>query len=130
MLYDLYRAGLLAFYLGFCALGVWALHGAEGGPAGGEVMGLGIAAVGALCALLVVASFWLPRAPWAWNAHLVLVVLGVVGVVTTPCALLVALLWFRRDTLAWFGQRLERDVPHGEGPPPQDEEGGAGTPRA
>lgn len=104
-IYTMYRVGMIAFYLGFVVLGGWAyatdLNPDEGGP----FMGLTIAIVGLLCAALNAASFLVPRKPWAWNVHLVLIALGVIGVVSTPCALLVALLWFRRDTLSYFGQR-------------------------
>ena len=74
---------------------------------GGKTMGLGILAIGLVSSLLFAGSFFLPRKPWAWNVHMVLIVLGIVGVVSTPCALIMAVFWFRQDTMAWFGQKLE-----------------------
>jgi hypothetical protein len=103
----MFQVGMLAFYLGFVVLGAWAaLQQDPAGPRGGQLMGTGIALVGGLCAALTVASFFLPRRPWAWSLHLMLIVLGIVGAITTPCALFVALAWFRKDTLAWFGQAV------------------------
>ena len=107
----MYRMGMIAFYLGFVALGGWAFVSDLNPDAGGPLMGLTIAIVGFLCAALNAASFLVPRKPWAWNVHLILIALGVIGVISTPPALLVAALWFRRDTLAYFGQDLARKSP-------------------
>ena len=106
-IYAMYRVGMIAFYLGFVGLGGWAFATDLNPDQGGPLMGLTIAIVGLLCAVFNAASFLLPRKPWAWNVHLILIALGVIGVISTPPALLVAILWFRRDTLAYFGQDLQ-----------------------
>jgi hypothetical protein len=50
----MFQGGMLAFYVGFVVLGVWAaLSPAPRGQAGAEIMGGVIAAVGLACALLL-----------------------------------------------------------------------------
>ena len=106
--YRAYCAGMICFYLGFVALGVWAITSDLRPDEGGALMGGVIALMGLICAGLFAASFFVPRAPWAWNLHLVLIGLGAIGVLTTPFALVLGVMWFRRETLDYFGVPTDR----------------------
>ena len=66
---------------------------------GGLLLGLG-----ALFLALYVAGFFLPRKPWAWIAHLVLIAFGLTSCCTMPAAIPLLVVFLRRDTQAWFGR--------------------------
>lgn len=51
-----------------------------------------------------VAGFFLPRKPWAWIAHLVLIAVGLTSCCTMPAAIPLLVSFLRRDTQAWFGR--------------------------
>jgi hypothetical protein len=101
--YRAYCAGMLCFYTAFVGLGLWAVTTDLRPDEGGVLMGAVIALMGLICCVLFGASFFVPRAPWAWNLHLVLIGLGAIGVLTTPFAVVMGILWFRRETLDYFG---------------------------
>jgi hypothetical protein len=94
---------MIAFYFAFIALGAWAILSSDEANERGLLMGIGITGVGVICSGLFASSFYVPRAQWAWNLHLVLIALGVCGVITTPFALVVGIAWFHQDTLDYFG---------------------------
>ncbi len=102
-LYRLYCRGMILFYLTFVALGAWAIYSSGDANEKGLLMGTAIAGIGVICSGLFASSFYVPRAQWAWNLHLVLIALGVCGVITTPFALAVGVAWFHQDTLDYFG---------------------------
>ena len=93
---------MIVYYFGFVALGGWAVY-SSGDNERGFLMGVAIAGIGVICSGLFASSFYVPRAQWAWNLHLVLIALGVCGVITTPFALVVGVAWFHQDTLDHFG---------------------------
>ncbi len=66
---------------------------------GAILFGLGAVFLGAY-----VAGFFLPRRPWAWVAHLVLVGIGLTSCCTLPAAIPLLVSFLRRDTQAWFGR--------------------------
>ncbi len=66
---------------------------------GGLLLGLGVVFLA-----LYVAGFFLPRRPWAWVAHLVLIAFGLTSCCTMPAAIPLLVAFLRRDTQAWFGR--------------------------
>ncbi len=66
---------------------------------GGLLLGLG-----ALFLALYVAGFFLPRRPWAWIAHLVLIAFGLTSCCTMPAAIPLLVFWLKPDLRAWFGR--------------------------
>lgn len=94
------RLFLLVVYAGAVALGGWAARGGVAPEEGGVAMGLAIAAVGLTLGAAVAASFRLPRRPWAWSAHLIVICLGITLVVSAPIA--GVLLW------TWLGPEVRR----------------------
>ena len=99
--YGLFRAFLVFFYGALCGLGVWAAA-APDAPPQSEEMGLTIAIVGGTSALLFLASFFVPRRPWAWSLHMALIIMSIAGCATTVLALLMAWVWIKPETRAWF----------------------------
>lgn len=94
------RLFLLAVYAAALALGAWAALGGVAPERGGVAMGVAIAAVGLTLGAAVAASFWLPRRPWAWSAHLIVICLGITLVVSAPIA--GVLLW------SWLAPEVRR----------------------
>ncbi len=66
--------------------------------------GVTLLGAGAVFLALFVAAFFLPRTPWAWVAHLVLIAFGLTSCCTIPAAVPLLVAFLRRDTQAWFGR--------------------------
>jgi hypothetical protein len=75
----------------------------NGDPAAYAVVGAVAAGLGLLQAVLFWLAFFLPRRPWAWVYHLVLIGLGL----TDPCfffpCVFLMVFWLRAPTRTYFG---------------------------
>jgi hypothetical protein len=56
-----------------------------------------------LCAAFVAAPF-LPKAPWAWTYHLVLICLGMTSACCLPVTMPLLIYWLKPDVKAFFGR--------------------------
>jgi MFS family permease len=68
------------------------------------VYGVVLLVVGAVCLAACVAGFFLPRRPWAWIAHLVLISIGLTSCCTIPASVPLLVAWLKPDLRAWFGR--------------------------
>lgn len=109
--YRLYRITLLLAYAMFIGLGSFAFFSELAPERGGPRMGITVALIGVVMAGLVLASFRIPRRPWAWNAHMVLICLGVPLIVTTPFALTLGYQWLDPTIKTYFGHTDEDPTP-------------------
>ncbi len=66
--------------------------------------GVVLLAMGLVLLGLFVAGFFLPRRPWAWVAHLVLIAFGLTSCCTMPAAIPLLVAWLKPDLQAWFGR--------------------------
>lgn len=112
--YGFFRGLLLVVYGGFLALGFWTQTNPEL-PAQAGPMGLVIAGMGALFGAGVVASFFAPRAPWAWSVHGAVIALGIPLCVTTPFALAMGWVWLHPAVKLHFGVQTNEAMAQQEG---------------
>ena len=81
-------------------LAEWLQHGEPGAYA---VVGAVALAIGLVQAVLFWLAFFLPRKPWAWIYHLILIGLGL----TDPCfflpCLFLMVFWLKAPTRTYFG---------------------------
>jgi hypothetical protein len=66
-------------------------------------VGLFLAGLGSVLSAVFLAAFFLPRQPWAWVYHLVLIVLGMSSCWCLPICIPLLLGWIRTETRAYFG---------------------------
>lgn len=55
-------------------------------------------------AVLYIAAFFLPRAPWAWIFHLVLIAIGMTSACCLPVCIPLLIFWLKPETKAWYGR--------------------------
>lgn len=110
--YRVYLGGMSAIYLGCVVLGgllLWFREEIAGWPPRDEpwtiaVYGLVLVVMGLVLHTLCFAAFFLPRRPWAWIVHLVLIALGLTSCCTIPVSVPLLVSWIRPDVQAWFGR--------------------------
>ncbi len=107
--YVAYCVTLAAMYLGCIVLGVGLLvaGAAETGPDAAEMTIVG-AIMAVLCVPFLAASAaapFLPRTPWAWTFHVVLVALGMTSACCLPACIPMLIQFLKPETKAWFGKR-------------------------
>lgn len=61
-----------------------------------------IAVMGVVFSGAFVATFFLPRAHWAWIYHLILIALGMTSCCCLPVCIPLLIFWIRPETRAWF----------------------------
>ena len=111
--YRVYLGAMAALYLGCFALGVLFLVLREeiadwppvDDPTTFVAYGIVLAATGAVLHTVYFGAFFLPRRPWAWIAHLVLIALGLASCCMLPAAIPLLVSWRKPETRAWFGRR-------------------------
>ena len=104
---------MAAIYAGCLALGIVLLFLGEeiaGWPPGEDpktvfVYGVALAVTGAVLHSVCFSAFFLPRRPWAWVVHLVLIALGLTSCCTLPASIPLLVYWLKPDAQAWFGRR-------------------------
>ena len=109
--YRAYLGAMTAIYLACVVGGVLLLRFREeiaDWPPKDEpwtILGYGVVllVVGAVCLAACVAGFFLPRRPWAWIAHLVLISIGLTSCCTIPASVPLLVAWLKPDVRAWFG---------------------------
>lgn len=111
--YRLYLGAMAALYAGCLAVGIvliWYREEFSGWAGRGEdprtllVYGVVLAAMGALLHSVYFAAFFLPRRPWAWVVHIVLIAIGLTSCCTMPAAIPLLVAWLKPETQAWFGR--------------------------
>jgi hypothetical protein len=74
----------------------------------GEQMGLFMGAMYAIISLpftaAYIAAFFIPRAPWAWVYHLVLICIGLSSVCCLPVTIPLLIQWLKPVTKQFFGR--------------------------
>lgn len=107
--YAGFMGGLyLLVMLGGIALAVFA-PSLEGG--GGEMpemprfMGVMYAVIGLPFAAAYLAAFFIPRVPWAWIYHLVLICVGLTSVCCMPATIPLLIFWLKPETKVFFGRQ-------------------------
>ena len=59
--------------------------------------------LGVILLLVFLAAFFLPRKPWAWIYHLVLIALGMTSACCLPACIPLLIFWVNAETRAYFG---------------------------
>lgn len=80
------------------------------------VQGFLMAALGSIFTAAFLASFFLPRAPWAWVYHIVLISLGMTSCCCLPACVPLLIFWLNPETQSYFGRTQA-----GYKPPSSDE---------
>jgi hypothetical protein len=89
------------------ALLLWREELGAGEPGGSLIFtayGVVLMTVAAALVGVFVAAFFLPRKPWAWTFHLVLIALGFTSACCLPACVPLLIFWIRPETKAWFGR--------------------------
>ena len=110
--YRAYLGVLTAIYLACVVVGVLLLRFREeiaDWPPRDEpwtivVYGVVLLGVGAVLHTVYFTGFFLPRKPWAWIVHLVLIAIGLTSCCTIPASIPLLVLWLKPDVQAWFGR--------------------------
>ncbi len=100
---KMYLGALALMYFLFVPLGglmIWG--GTEANDMGAVVQGVMIAFMCAMLGVGAAALIFTPRKPWAWTAHVVVLVLTV-GSCCMPFALPILINWFKDETKDWYG---------------------------
>jgi hypothetical protein len=94
----------VAVTLGGLAMAVFheELADAETSPGETIVVGLVLAVVGAGLAVGFGVAPFLPRRPWTWVFHVVLIGLGMTSCCCLPATVPLLVFWIRPETRAWF----------------------------
>jgi len=115
---DLPRAPVWPWYVAYCVLMalvyavvlmagiaflVWTITDPQLEVAMGAFVGGAMIVVGGLLLVGYAILPNLPRRPWAWTVHLVVLVIGVIGA-NPLCALPLFVFWIRDETKASFGR--------------------------
>ena len=66
--------------------------------------GIMFGGMGAVLALAYLASFFLPRRPWAWIYHIFMIGIGLTSGCTLVAALPLLIYWIKPETKAYFEQ--------------------------
>ena len=112
--YRVYLGAMAALYAGCLAVGIvllWYRDELAGWGSSPEdprtllVYGVVLAATGALLHSVYFTAFFLPRRPWAWVVHVVLIAIGLTSCCTMPAAIPLLVFWMKPETQAWFGRR-------------------------
>lgn len=104
---------MAALYLGCFAFGIVLLYFREeiaewppkDDPAMFLVYGVVLVVMGAVLHTVYMTAFFLPRRPWAWIVHLVLISLGLTSCCTLPASIPLLVFWLKPETRLWFGRR-------------------------
>ncbi len=54
--------------------------------------------------ILYLAAFFLPKEPWAWVYHLVLICIGLTSACCMPVCIPLMIFWLKPETKAYFGR--------------------------
>ena len=107
------RAPVWPYYVAYCVAmalmyaGVMAMGGvllSVGNKADDQVMGAILAIVGFPLLLLYAAAPFLPKRPWAWVFHLVLIGIAMTSACCIPVGIPLLILWLKPETKAMFGR--------------------------
>lgn len=68
------------------------------------VMGLVYGCIGAPLAAAYIGAFFVPRQPWAWIYHMVLICIGLTSVCCMPATIPLLIHWIKPETKRFFGR--------------------------
>ncbi len=100
--YVAYTVLMTLMYLGCAGLGLFM---ASAGVKDEDVItGVLLTAMGLVFGGVYAAAPFLPKKPWAWVYHLVLIIFGLTSTCCLPVALPLMLVWLKPRTKAFFGR--------------------------
>jgi len=113
--YRFYCGGIAAFGLLYAAIGIFIIamgavipfpHGTDVPMDPAVILkieGFVFLLAGALGTGLALVTFLLPRRPWAWVVHMILICLGVFTCYCIPWVIPMAIFWTKPEARHWFG---------------------------
>jgi hypothetical protein len=106
--YKIYAGMMAAMYAVLVAFGVFMLVAGSwsGGKDAAEVViGGGVYAVfGGVFFLIFAVALFLPRKPWTWIYHIVLICIGMTSCCLLPFSIPLLINWLKPETKAFFGR--------------------------
>jgi hypothetical protein len=110
--YVAYVASLAILYIVVCAGAVVIMFlvppsDAEFGPAERTIISLVVIAPCAFLSIICGIAPFLPRRPWAWYYHLVLIALGFTSCCWWPFVIPLLIFWIKPETKAYFDNPSE-----------------------
>lgn len=75
------------------------------------IQGFVMAAMGSILAAAFFASFFLPRTPWAWVYHIVLISIGMTSCCCLPACVPLLIFWLKPETQSYFGKKQHSQQP-------------------
>ena len=69
------------------------------------IIGVLLALVGVALTIPYVVAFALPRRPWAWIYHLVLIAIGMTSACCLPLTVPLLIFWLKPEVQSWYGRR-------------------------
>lgn len=104
--YRLYAGALAAVYVLVVVGGLLmaVLAPQEPGEPPPWLFGLLAVVLGGVFAAAFIAAFFLPRRPWAWIYHLVLIAIGMTSACCIPFSVPLLVFWLKTETRAYFGR--------------------------
>ncbi len=79
-------------------------HDSQAIPIEMIVIGGGLAGLSVLLMAAFAAAPFLPRQPWVWIFHLVLICLGMTSACCLPATVPLLIFWIKAETKSWFGR--------------------------
>ena len=105
--YTVYVIAMALMYLGVMVLGI-ALTVIDLPTRSDDVpiavQGVLMAVIGAPFFLLYAAALFLPKRPWTWVFHLVLICVGLTSACCAPASIPLLIYWLKPETKAAFGR--------------------------
>lgn len=104
--YRVYAGLMAAMYLAVMVAGVALtvlMPDIEGEPFP-KFMGLIYAGIGAPLGIAYLAAFFIPRAPWAWIYHLVLICIGLSSICCMVASVPLLIFWLKPEAKQFFGR--------------------------
>lgn len=99
---------LVLLGIGMGGIGIYHLANGIRLEDNGEIMmliaGIVIVVMGALLLIPSVMSLFLPRRPWAWTFHLVMICIGLTSPCFLPLCIPLLIWWFKPELKAYFGK--------------------------
>jgi MFS family permease len=104
--YRVYAGVMAAMYLLVTVAGVVlaVLAPDSDGEPFPRFIGLMYAVIGVPFAAAYLAAFFIPRAPWAWIYHLVLICIGLTSICCMPATIPLLIYWLKPEAKQFFGR--------------------------
>jgi len=104
--YRIYAALMAVMYVGLVVVGLLmaVLAPAKADDPPPWFIGLILGCFGIPFGGAYVAAFFVPRRPWAWVYHLVLICVGMTSACCLPACIPLLIFWIKPETKAFFGR--------------------------